>query len=130
MKPKTKNNDTPSAAAHAQRPPARYNSKYHAVRIGHHASIREHIRARQLQLLQQQGLITQLKEQVTFELIPAQRDPHGHLIERAVRYVADYVYYDRDGNFVVEDVKGVHTPQYIIKRKLMLYVHGIRISET
>ena len=30
---------------------------------------------------------------------------------------------------VVEDAKGVRTPEYIIKRKLMLYLHGIRVRE-
>ena len=50
------------------------------------------------------------------------------LIERGVYYIADFVYY-RDGEYVVEDAKGVRTKEYIIKRKLMLYVHGIKIKE-
>ena len=34
-----------------------------------------------------------------------------------------------DEGEVVEDVKGKRTPEYVIKRKLMLYRHGIRIHE-
>ena len=45
-------------------------------------------------------------------------------------YVADFVYSDvRSGETVVEDAKGMHTRDYIIKRKLMRYVHGIKIRE-
>lgn len=43
-------------------------------------------------------------------------------------YIADFVYHE-DGMQVVEDTKGVRTADYIIKRKLMLWVHGIRIKE-
>jgi len=50
------------------------------------------------------------------------------LIERKVSYVADFVY-ARGNELVVEDVKGVRTQEYIIKRKLMLHIHGIRIKE-
>ena len=53
----------------------------------------------------------------------------GKVIERAVCYVADFVYKDTEGNTVVEDTKGVKTPDYTIKRKLMLYIHKIRIKE-
>ena len=34
-----------------------------------------------------------------------------------------------NGKQIVEDVKGKLTPVYIIKRKLMLHVHGIKIRE-
>ena len=48
-----------------------------------------------------------------------------------VNYIADFVYEDaRTGETVVEDVKGIRTKEYIIKRKLMMYVHGIKILET
>jgi len=72
--------------------------------------------------------ITDLRRQVKYVLIPAQRDENGKLIEREVSYKADFVY-EYDGETVVEDTKGVKTKEYIIKRKLMLYVHGIRIHE-
>lgn len=76
---------------------------------------------------------------MSYELIPAQygecgKDFKGRdtrvLLERPCRYVADFVYTDRaTGQTVVEDTKGVRTKEYIIKRKLMLHVHGIRIKE-
>jgi len=49
-------------------------------------------------------------------------------IEKAVVYVADFTY-QKDGQMIVEDTKGMKTKDYIIKRKLMLYVHGIRVRE-
>lgn len=104
-------------------------NKYHAVKTGGHASKREHARAAQLRLWQRAGLISNLREQVPYELIPAHRFEDGSL-ERACRYVADFVYTDCDtGQTVVEDTKGVRTKEYVIKRKLMLFIHGIRIKE-
>lgn len=105
-------------------------SKYHAVKVGTHASKKEHNRANQLKLMQRAGIISGLREQVPFEIIPPQRDSAGKLLERACRYVADFVYTDTaTGQTIVEDTKGVRTKEYIIKRKLMLYLHGIRIKE-
>lgn len=97
-------------------------------------SMKECSRYVELSLLQKAGTIRNLETQVPFELIPAQRDPEtGHLLERACRYVADFVYEEQDpsGKWsrVVEDTKGMKTPEYIVKRKLMLYIHGIRIRE-
>lgn len=89
--------------------------------------------------MQSSGIISNLREQVSFELIPSQyatcgTDLKGHpvkkCIERACRYVADFVYTDNQtGQTIVEDTKGIRTKEYIIKRKLMLYLHGIRIKE-
>ena len=75
-----------------------------------------------------------------FVLIPAQKEPDtvgkrgglkkGKLLEREVAYFADFVYKDvESGEIVVEDTKGIRTKEYIIKRKLMLYVHHIKIHE-
>ncbi|MBQ8840892.1 MAG: DUF1064 domain-containing protein [Clostridia bacterium] len=93
----------------------------------------------QLILMQRVKEITELRRQVSYELIPSQREPStvgprggvklGKVIEQAVNYVADFVYKDKCGNTVVEDTKGVKTADYIIKRKLMLYIHKIRITE-
>lgn len=83
-----------------------------------------------LKLLERAGEITGLIRQVKYELIPAQRDDHGVLLEKAVNYVADFQYIDRRTHaVVVEDVKGVRTKDYIIKRKLMLWIHKIKIME-
>lgn len=104
-------------------------NKYHAEKSGGYASRKEHRRANELKLLQRAGIIKHLREQVTYELIPTQRDVNGKVIERACSYVADFVYTDKDGNLIVEDTKGMRTEVYRIKRKLMLHVHGIRILE-
>ena len=103
-------------------------NKYHAERSGGYASRKEHRRANELRLMQRAGLISNLREQVSYELIPVQRGTDGKVIERACSYVADFVY-TKDGKIVVEDTKGMRTDVYRIKRKLMLHVHGIRISE-
>lgn len=90
-------------------------------------SIKECQRYCELKLMQRAGVITDLQTQVSFELIPSQR-VDGKVVERAVNYIADFVY-QQNGLKVVEDTKGYKTPEYIIKRKLMLYIHGIRIRE-
>ena len=92
-------------------------------------SLREYRRWAELKLLERAGEIGGLRRQVKFELIPAQYDlGTGKLLERAVSYIADFVYI-RDGFTVVEDTKGCRTKDYIIKRKLLLYRHGHRIQE-
>lgn len=78
--------------------------------------------------LQKQGRIHNLELQKEFELIPEQRIG-GKLVERAVKYIADFTYNDHTGAFVVEDTKGFKTQEYIIKRKLMLFIHNIKINE-
>ena len=119
-----------------------YN-KYHARRIRADGqtfdSRKEFKRYRELQILEAAGLIADLRRQVAFELIPAQREPDitgprggkrpGKVIERPCRYIADFVY-RQDGKTVVEGCKGVRTPEYTIKRKLMLWRYQIRILET
>ncbi len=109
-------------------PTLRKRSKYGAKKSGGYDSRKEHRRADQLKLMQRAGLISNLREQVRFVLIPTQRDSDGKLLERECAYIADFVY-DRDGVTVVEDTKGFRTPEYKIKRKLMLQVHGISIVE-
>lgn len=107
----------------------KHGNKYHAEKSGGYASRKEHRRANELRLLQRAGIISNLREQVPYELIPAQHSVDGKLLERACSYIADFVYTDEHGNTVVEDTKGVRTEVYRIKRKLMLKVHGIRITE-
>ena len=68
------------------------------------------------------GRISDLKTQVPFVLLPRQ----GKV--REVKYIADFTYY-RDGKFVVEDSKGFRTETFRIKKKLMLFVHGIDVKE-
>lgn len=95
-------------------------------------SIAESNRLEQLKLLQRAGVIKNLKYQVKYELLPKQQGDYRN--ERPVTYIADYVYdvVMPDGSFrqVVEDCKGHKTKDYIIKRKLMLFIHGISIKES
>lgn len=90
-------------------------------------SKKEASRYSELLLLERAGAITNLELQVPFELIPSQKI-NGKVVERACKYVADFCYTE-NGQKVVEDTKGFKTAEYIIKRKLMLYIHGIRIKE-
>lgn len=92
-------------------------------------SKKELLRYNELQLMAKSGMISCLKRQVPFELIPKQLE-NGRVVERAVKYIADFAYYE-GGHYIVEDVKSpiTRTDAYTIKRKLMLYVHGVRIKE-
>lgn len=95
----------------------------------------------ELCFLQRAGVISNLELQKTFELIPAQYEYFERYgkkgqrlkdgkkcLENSITYIADFVYTE-NGKTVVEDTKGKRTTEYIIKRKLMLYIHGIRIKE-
>lgn len=115
-------------------------NKYGAKKSNGYDSKKEHRRANELKLMQSAGLISDLREQVPYELIPAQYgkgisprtgEPKNRMcLERSCRYVADFVYRDNEtGDVVVEDVKGMRTKEYVIKRKLMLFRHGIKIKE-
>ena len=103
-------------------------------------SKKEAARYKELKTLERAGIIKNLQRQVKYVLIPAQYEPSdevyakgktkkGKLLERECAYYADFVYSTKGGELVVEDTKGIRTSDYIIKRKLMLYVHGIRIAE-
>lgn len=107
-------------------------AKYHNRKVTRDGetfdSVKEYRRFCELRLLERAGAVTDLRRQVKFELIPAQRID-GKVVERACSYVADFVYQE-NGQQVVEDAKGMRTQEYRLKRKLMLWVHGIRIRET
>jgi len=120
-------------------------SKYHSKKITVNGetfdSIHEYERWKELRLLERAGMITDLKRQVKFLLIPTQYEeyprfgkkgqplkPGKRVVERECAYIADFVYKEK-GREVVEDAKGVRTDEYIIKRKLMLQIHGIKIQE-
>ena len=97
-------------------------------------SKKEYNRFCELKLLERDNTISNIRKQVKFVLIPAQRENgKGKVIEREVAYFADFTYTDNaTGKMVVEDVKSSITrtnPTYTIKRKLMLYVHGIKLKE-
>ena len=115
-------------------------------------SQKEYNRWCELKLLERAKIISNLRRQVPFELIPAQYETiatgeyykRGEkkgqpkfkdvCIEQSLVYNADFVY-DEKGKTVVEDAKGFRDPssagyaKFVIKRKLMLYIHGIKIKE-
>lgn len=104
-------------------------NKFSNLHTGAHASKKESRRSRDLHAQETAGIIHDLREQVSYELIPAQRDASGKVIERACTYIADFVYIDSEDHLRVEDAKGMRTEKYRIKRKLMLWVHKIRVVE-
>lgn len=107
-------------------------------------SKKEANRYSELKILERAGEIENLQLQVPFVIIPAQYQEETvitkrgkekiqkKLVERKTTYVADFVY-TKDGEMIVEDVKGYRMAGaysiFVIKRKLMLQVHGIRVSE-
>lgn len=120
--------------------------KNHIVKVGDESfsSKKEFKRYQELLILEDAGVIRNLKRQVRYVLIPAQREPEtvsqrgrqipGKVIERECVYVSDFTY-EQDGEIVVEDVKGYKATDsgayrvFSIKRKLMLERFGIRIRE-
>src|SRR3990172_4717815 len=99
-------------------------SKYHAVRTKvdgfSFASKREACRYSELKLLGRAGEISDIKLQPRFTLQEGFRDREGKK-HRPIVYVADFRYKEKDGNrvrVVIEDVKGMKTPVYEIKKKL------------
>lgn len=107
----------------------KYKAKRTAVDGKVFASKKEARRYSELKLLEQQGKISDLRCQVKFVLFPTQKDDTGKIVEKSCSYIADFVYYE-NGRQIVEDVKGVKTPLYIMKRKAMLYFHNVQIRET
>lgn len=127
-------------------PEAKYGNQKTEVDGIEFASRKEANRYAELKILLKSGEIADLKLQVKFILVPAQREPDiigpkggvkkGKLIEQELSYVADFVYtVTETEETVVEDVKGYRASDagayriFTIKRKLMYYFYGIRIKE-
>lgn len=115
-------------------------NKYKAIKSNGYDSRKENKRANELKFLEQQKIISDLREQVKFELVASFKDSNGQT-ERGVSYTLDFIYYDNEKKrLVAEDVKGTRgkerikivngiakkikgfstadKPEYIIKRKL------------
>lgn len=91
-------------------------------------SVKEATRYRDLKAKLDAGLISNLVLQHKFTLIPSQN--YKGVKERPVVYIADFMYNDnKTGELIVEDVKGVKTAEYVIKRKLLLQTHGFPVRE-
>jgi hypothetical protein len=113
----------------------KYGNKRVAIGERVFASMREANRYSELVLLQLAGTISDLQCQVRFVLAPAV-DLGGKRKKPALRYYADFVYIVREecelgevGEMVVEDAKGMSTPEYRIKKHLMMSEHSLLVRE-
>jgi len=115
-------------AEHPAPKPSKYRNKKVVTDEGTFDSRHEYNVWCQRKMEQSAGVISGLQRQVSYELIPS-ANLDGRKLP-AVRYVADFVYL-RDGETVVEDAKGMASlPDFKIKRRLMWWLHGIRVIET
>ena len=77
----------------------------------------------QLKAMERAGVVTQLERQITYEL--SINDV------KICNYIADFRYLleEEDGlsRLVVEDAKGILTPEFKLKKKMMKAIHGIDI---
>ena len=118
-------------------------NKYHARKVEFCGitfdSKKEGMHYLRLKDMERRGEISNLRLQVPYELLPAiYRDVVVHLktkdkvvpklVQRAVYYVADFVY-DKDGKEYVIDTKGMRLADYILKKKMMLALKGIEVIE-
>lgn len=128
----------------------RQNNKFNAKRYTTHDGMtfdskKEAVRWNTLKSMEIHGEISDLRVQVRYQLLAPQYEevkrfgkngqpikPSRRLVERGVDYIADFVY-KKNGETVVEDVKGYRKGAayavFAIKRKLMLMIHGIKVSE-
>lgn len=113
-------------------------SKYRNKKITYNGetydSAKEYRRHDELKILEKAGKISGLERQKKFVLLPSQKDSRtGKTVLRGCTYVADFVYFE-NGKQVIEDVKGYRGggayALFTIKKKMMLYFHGILIKET
>lgn len=99
-------------------------SKYHAKRTDGYASKAEARRGGELELLAKLDKITALRKQPKYLLIPKD------LLGRAIFYIADFEYWDCEKQqTVIEDVKGVRTAVYRLKKRLMWHIQHRKIVE-
>lgn len=104
-------------------------SKYHNRKVTVDGitfdSVKEASRWQELKMLERAGEITALVRQVKIELIPKTK------LYRACYYIPDFTYFDkRVQKTIYEDVKGMKTKEYLLKRKLLYWRHGIEVTET
>lgn len=108
-------------------------SKYGAKRVQvdgfTFASMAESRRYIELKQLEAAGHISKLELQPRFELAPSVKYTGAAKAKPALRYVGDFRYVDHLGKTVIEDVKGKPTEAYLLKKHLMLAIHGIEIKE-
>ena len=91
-------------------------------------SKKEAHRWQELRLLERAGEISVLQRQVPYVVCEKCTTRTGKT-QAARKYIADFVYKDKQGRTVVEDAKGYRTDVYKLKKALMLWLHGIEIKE-
>lgn len=107
-------------------------NKYHAVRVIldgiNFDSIKESERYSYLKLLEATGDIHGLEMQKEYILVPEEKDNMGKRM-RPMRYYADFYYIDSYGSVHVEDVKGMQTAVYKLKKRLLWHLFHIAVEE-
>ncbi len=99
---------------------SKYNAKKTVVDDIEFDSMKEAERYRELKLLEKGKEIRNLVLQPRFLLQEKFKDKHGKT-HRKIEYVADFLYIDKDDKAIVEDVKGMITAVYKLKKKMFLY---------
>lgn len=92
---------------------SKYGSKRLSVNDVKYDSQNEYFRHIELLLLQKYGEISNLRFHDKIDVVYICRNPD-------IRYIPDFTYNDKSGNFIIEDVKGIQTPDFIIKKKIMI----------
>ena len=103
------------------------NKKITAADGGTFDSVAEFHRWSHLQMLQRGGHISDLRRQVVFEMVPSVKFAGAARARPAIRYIADFVYLE-SGIEVIEDVKGVETTEFKLKRHLMKALLGLEVK--
>lgn len=109
---------------------SKYKNKKVNTEEGVFDSMREYKRWILLREREEKGEISNLERQVMYQLMPRLTDENGKFLYHPIRYYADFRYTDNTtGKVVVEDSKGMKTPEYKIKKKLMYWQYKIQIEE-
>ncbi|WP_103576585.1 DUF1064 domain-containing protein [Campylobacter concisus] len=98
-------------------------NKYHNRKTKGFDSTKEWRRNQELEIMQRAGEISELNRQVPFVLMPSytiadETTKQGFRTVREIRYIADFTYI-KNGKRIIEDVKGMQTEVFKIKRKLL-----------
>lgn len=101
----------------------KFNAKSKVIDGHKFPSLKEAKRYKELKLLEKAGNIKNLELQPKFEIIPKQKY-RGKTLRKA-EYTPDFKYYDVDNNeWVIEEVKGMPTVDYVLRKKLFILKYG------
>ena len=109
-------------------------SKYGNKKTKGFDSAKEWRRNQELEALQRAGEISELNRQVPFRLMPSytiadETTKQGFRTIREIRYIADFTYRLKNGKKIIEDVKGMQTDVFKLKRKLLEYKIALGVIE-